>query len=85
MLYLDEMEEIKFVINSQSPIGSSSIPVIATHTLITVIARYLGADLLGHYILAIGYCSVLVNFVGIDLSTLYIHKLASGGQKPQSI
>jgi O-antigen/teichoic acid export membrane protein len=75
------MKKIQFLINSLSLIGNRLIQGIATFTLTTVIARNLGADLLGQYILAIGYYSVFVNFFGLGLRTLFIRELARGGQK----
>ena len=81
MTYLDKMKKIQFLINSISLIGNRLIQGIATFTLTTVIARNLGADLLGQYILAIGYYSVFVNFFGLGLRTLFTRELARGGQK----
>lgn len=79
--YVEKMKKIQFLINSISLIGNRLIQGIATFTLTTVIARNLGADLLGQYILAIGYYSVFVSFFGLGLRTLFTRELAKGGQK----
>jgi O-antigen/teichoic acid export membrane protein len=79
--YHDEMTQARILINSLSLLGNRAIQGIATFALTTVIARNLGAEQLGQYILAIGYYVVFVTFFGLGLRTLFIRELAKASEK----
>lgn len=61
--------------------GNRTIQAIATFALTTVIARNLGPDRLGQYILAIGFYSIFVNFFGLGLRTLCTRELSRSAEK----
>lgn len=69
------------LINSLSLLGNRSIQAIATFALTTAIARTLGAERLGQYILAIGFYFVFVTFFGLGLRTLFTRDLARESEK----
>lgn len=75
------MKQMQLLINSLSLLINRLIQGISTFTLTTVIARNLGADQLGQYILALGYYSVFVTFFGLGLRTLFTRELAKDGKK----
>ena len=75
------MKQIQLLVNSLSLLGNRLIQGISTFTLTTVIARNLGADQLGQYILALGYYSVFVTFFGLGLRTLFTRELAREGER----
>jgi O-antigen/teichoic acid export membrane protein len=80
-MYRCGMKQVPLLINSLSLLGNRSIQAIATFALTTVIARNLGADRLGQYILAIGYYSIFVTFFGQGLRTLCTRELARDSAK----
>lgn len=75
------MKQIQLLINSLSLIGNRLVQGIATFILATAIARNLGADRLGQYILAISYYSVFVTFFGLGLRTLFTRELSKDSSK----
>ena len=75
------MKQQKLLINSLSLLSNRLIQGISTFALTTVIARNLGAEQLGQYVLAIGYYSVFVTFFGLGIRTLFIRELAKEGGK----
>ena len=75
------MKQVQLLVNSLSLLGNRLIQGISTFTLTTVIARNLGADQLGQYILALGYYSVFVTFFGLGLRTLFTRELAREGER----
>ena len=75
------MKQQKLLINSLSLLSNRLIQGISTFALTTVIARNLGAEQLGQYVLAIGYYSVFVTFFGLGIRTLFIRELAKEGEK----
>ncbi|TAF06989.1 MAG: polysaccharide biosynthesis protein [Nostocales cyanobacterium] len=70
------MAKPKLLKNSLSLLVNRLTQGIATFVLTTVIARNLGADELGQYILAISYYYIFVTFVGQGLKTLFTRELA---------
>jgi O-antigen/teichoic acid export membrane protein len=79
--YHCEMTQARILINSLSLLGNRAIQGVATFTLTTVIARNLGAEQLGQYVLAIGYYVVFVTFFGLGLRTLFTRELAKASEK----
>lgn len=75
------MTQAQILINSLSLLGNRVIQGIATFALTTVIARNLGAEQLGQYILAIGYYCIFVTFFGLGLRTLFTRELSKTGEK----
>ena len=75
------MKQQKLLINSVSLLSNRLIQGISTFALTTIIARNLGAEQLGQYVLAIGYYSVFVTFFGLGIRTLFIRELAKEGEK----
>jgi O-antigen/teichoic acid export membrane protein len=73
------MSKPKLLINSLSLLVSRLTQAIVTFILTTIIARNLGADELGNYILGISYYYIFVEGVGQPLKTLFTRELA---QKP---
>ncbi|MBD2690452.1 oligosaccharide flippase family protein [Anabaena catenula] len=70
------MTKPKLLKNSLSLLVNRLTQGVATFVLTTVIARNLGADELGQYILAISYYYIFVTFVGQGLKTLFTRELA---------
>lgn len=75
------MIKSQLLINSLSLLGNRLIQGISTFTLTTVIARNLGAEQLGQYILAIGYYYIFVTLFGLGLKTLFTSELAKKDKK----
>lgn len=74
------MAQPKLLINSLSLLVSRLTQAIATFVLTTVIARNLGADELGKYILGLSYYYIFVEGVGQPLKTSFTRELA---RKPE--
>jgi O-antigen/teichoic acid export membrane protein len=70
------MMRSQLFINSLSLLSNRLIQGISTFALTTVIARSLGAEHLGQYILAIGYYYIFVTLFGLGLKTLFTSELA---------
>jgi O-antigen/teichoic acid export membrane protein len=75
------MTEPKLLKNSLSLLVNRLTQGIATFVLTAVIARELGADKLGQYILAISYYYIFVTFVGQGLKTLFTRELSKEAEK----
>jgi O-antigen/teichoic acid export membrane protein len=79
--YHGEMTQTQILINSLSLLGNRAIQGVSTFALTTVIARNLGAEQLGQYILAIGYYVIFVTFFGLGLRTLFTRELAKASER----
>jgi O-antigen/teichoic acid export membrane protein len=73
------MSKKKLLINSLSLLANRLVQGVSTFVLTTFIARSLGADELGKYILAISYYYIFVTFFGLGLRTLFIRELSRDG------
>jgi O-antigen/teichoic acid export membrane protein len=76
------MKKIRLLINSLSLLSNRLIQGISTFALTTVIARNLGADKLGQYVLAIGFYYIFVTFFGLGLRTLFTRELSRKPDNP---
>jgi O-antigen/teichoic acid export membrane protein len=70
------MTQLRIFINSLSLLSNRLIQGVATFALTTIIARNLGADKLGQYVLSVSFYYIFVIFFGLGLRTLFTRELA---------
>ncbi|WGV27785.1 oligosaccharide flippase family protein [Halotia branconii] len=75
------MEKRKLINNSFSIITNRLAQSVSTFVLTATIARYLGAEALGQYLLAFSYYFIFVSIASQGLKTLFTRELACNPQK----